>query len=248
MSNIKLSGPAGIELMSSPRTSGNEIVAEDSSVSVAYYKVWSDSGLVVVMFVVNTSSAPLQNVTVGLEINALLRSDIKIEGEGSLAAPNRIVFTRIQPRSNAAVIIKLSVAGFGPSSLNVKSVVSYTSVLNAQIPVDTADFLRPAAMDTSGFGSRWGSHSLQRVIVIKPTSVATPHDFMDRMEKRLRIHPVEIKALTNEAIAVGRLAGTDQLCLVHGKVRGPGELALTIRSMNQGYSDWVAAKCQQLLA
>ena len=67
----------------------------------------------------------------------MLRSEIKFEGEGTNAGNNKIAFSKIPSRQNAALIVKLSVGGFGPNSLNIKGQTSYTGgVLNFMVPLD----------------------------------------------------------------------------------------------------------------
>ena len=51
----------------------------------------------------------------------------------------------------------------------------------------------------------------------------------------------------SEAIAAGVLMGTTQMCLVHAKIAA-GQVLLSVRTKDAGYSNLVAQMCRAVLA
>eukprot|EP00743_Colponemidia_sp_Colp-15_P002166 GILK01002351.1.p1 GENE.GILK01002351.1~~GILK01002351.1.p1 ORF type:complete len:1062 (-),score=193.43 GILK01002351.1:67-3252(-) len=104
--------------------------------------------------------------------------------------------------------------------------------------------LTPAALTTAQFGSSWGGHNEEKRFVISPSSVHSPDEFMNRVRSRLMIQPVEVIGV--EAIAAGKRVGSNDLCLVHGKV-GPTGLEMIVRTANKQFTDLVADLCMKHL-
>ena len=70
---------------------------------------------------------------------------------------------------------------------------------------------------------------------------------MATMKSHLHLYPVQAIEATQEAIAVGRLAGTSELTLVHGKLVPTG-VAITIRSRDATFTNAVAMAAKNAMA
>ena len=100
-------------------------------------------------------------------------------------------------------------------------------------------FLSPAGFaSTADFGSRWGSHSAEAKVQINGCSVGSPEDFMNVMQQKVGIQPIEAIQATAEAICAGK-NNAGAFCLVHGKVVGMNALLVTVRSQDASYSQKV---------
>merc|ERR1719223_1533575 len=115
------------------------------------------------------------------------------------------------------------------------------------------DLFRPAQMQTSQYGQAWKQYTHESRFQVRPTSVATPAEFMARVQRDLHLHPVQ--TINTENIVAGRLVQAmppgapfghpSMLLLLHCKV-SPGMLACMVRSAEPQFSKAAAAALPSL--
>ena len=76
-------------------------------------------------------------------------------------------------------------------------------------------FCRPLKIRTPEFGSKWGSLSYEKKIKLPCVEIKTPNDFMDAMETRFNIHPVEIIGSTLHRSVVQHLSCINWIKNIH---------------------------------
>ena len=206
----------------------------DGSLVVACHKLMLENELAIAIFYCTENHA-ISGLSTKIDGAPMCKLQLFTGDSSSLAASS--TFT--------------AVAVLAPVSLGIPRVTGSVSfnrgVVEFNIPMDMGDFLRPIQLATDAFGSKWPQHSCEQKISASPSNVRSPSDFMAAMQSHLHLHPVQSIEATQEAIAVGRLAGTSELTLVHGKISAAG-VAVTIRSRDATFTQAVAMAAKTALA
>jgi len=79
---------------------------------------------------------------------------------------------------------------------------------------------------------------------LKSVTITTPTELMARMQSQLHLFPVKIIDL--EAIACGKLAGSQEVCLLHGKISAGPVIDVTIRTKDRVFTESIGNACQSL--
>ncbi|KAF0694415.1 Aste57867_14712 [Aphanomyces stellatus] len=106
-------------------------------------------------------------------------------------------------------------------------------------------FLEPWQITTAEFGGRWGSCPAEIKSKVGPSSILTLDDFCERLHS-FDITPVEAIPQTSEVIAAARFQQTNNVCLIHCKVR-QGGLDVTVRTADPGFTSSLSGFLAQIL-
>jgi hypothetical protein len=113
---------------------------------------------------------------------------------------------------------------------------------SGSVPLRVSDTLRPAGLDTSGFGAHWtGTVFTAQGSGTVPCSAATLAEFAALVSSRCGLGHVDSIPANSEDIAASTLMGTAQMVLVHSKLDvGARTATLTIKTADNSFTSAVA--------
>ncbi|KJE92386.1 epsilon-adaptin [Capsaspora owczarzaki ATCC 30864] len=174
-----------LDSFAAPSTSSNSLEAKrevcaDLNLSVAYYKVWKDDELSVVLYLSNKSSNNLADVQTKLDFPS------NLQGAIDNASTSLSTDAAIRPGENVRHNVSLRFAS--PAlQMVLGGTVTYRlpnlgpRSLTFQIGLPMSDFLRPLRITTAQFGQR-----------VLQCAVRTQPELMERFRTQLNLHSVEI--------------------------------------------------------
>ncbi|KAJ4457786.1 Adaptor protein complex 4 (AP-4); epsilon subunit; B [Paratrimastix pyriformis] len=228
--------------------------APNQPLAVHYLAIWKPTELVLGLFISNEGGAPLDRPSIKAcpAPGAMVQvTQIALEG-GPVGAGGVVALGEsLRPGETVAVTVTLlPAATFGPNAaslLALPCVLSYeTPAPRSQplnVPTGVKDLLRPLSLTTAQFGQNWGQHSVERVVRLERSGIASCAAFMERA-KLINFHAVDIRG--TECIIAGKLARSEHTVLVHCKIIGgpSGPLDFKVRSKQPALSDAVLALCK----
>jgi AP-4 complex subunit epsilon-1 len=204
----------------------------DGSLVVASFKATAPDHLNVVVFIGNNAGAPTQPLSASFAVPPFLSlASAKSSTNVMISNAASIPVGVIPPRGNVSLVLTFALANVPVNSPITGTVGSAPVSLDVQV----TDLIRPAQMDTPAFGGMWTQPTMvaEGVQVVQGSSqVKTPADLMARLGPLLGMHPVQMIPATSEAIAAGRVMGTQSIVLLHSRV-GPTALEARVKTQDQ---------------
>lgn len=213
-----------------------------------FVRVLSESRLTpdateVIIFLEPTTGA-LRNLTLQVEPPPTLRVALAAPAPAAVTGA-RVVLPMLSPGGAARLVASVTCAAAVGNEVELLGQLVYSDaasvteprVVSFRIPVGLRSLLRPHPIATQDFGSLWPNHSAEKKIT-SPSPIATdPAAFMGMIENKLHIAPVQTIGM--ECIACGKLVGSAQTLLVHGKLglMNGRAIELTLRSKDPRLTD-----------
>lgn len=193
-----------------------EQLSFDTNVHVSYQKFRAAEGLVVALSIYNRTGAPINGTVV-----------VDPPGCVTLAAGNQVPF-QAGPNSAGAAVMQMSGSSHTFGFTCVAKVNYGSGFVNVSVPMSMADYLRPVqGMQTPQFGAAWQQAGMvERKAHLQGSSLRSAEAFMAKCQE-FGISPIQ--AIGTEAVAVGKMMGTNAMILMHGKTSAM-ELELLMRS------------------
>jgi hypothetical protein len=208
-------------------------------------KVLQQDQTSVLITIANVSSAATNGTVVQIDPPRNFRTSYNSDPPAADVSQNRITFSSVPERGQVLVVAQMQLASLSPSMM-MRGQISYmlggaNKTLSFQLGLQSTDLLRPAPLNTQQFGQTWESLGNGHSLVVKPTSVKSTQEFMQRVSGSLHLHPVE--TIQSECICAGRLIASDTLCLIHADVKGMSELDITCNSQNSTLAEMLSRCC-----
>jgi AP-4 complex subunit epsilon-1 len=236
------------QLTGHPRSHDTQqLLARDAALCCSYYLVQAPGAAVVALFLTSVGTARLGNVQAVFDPPSSLALGI-----GGSPAPRvsgqKCTWDAIEAGASAVGTLTLGGAQFAAVS-DVLGRVTYSvggeqRSVNLRIPTTIADLVRPHRITTPEFGRLWGSLGNERKGRINGVCTSPP-ELSSRMQRFVNAHPVQ--TINVEVIIAAKIAGTDRICLFHGKCTSAG-VDLMIRSGDKKLSDALWTHCAKVLA
>ncbi|XP_065178615.1 AP-4 complex subunit epsilon-1-like [Sycon ciliatum] len=219
--------PASLQAF--PHNSIREDLCADDSVRLAVQRVWRPGAAVFVFYVTNSKQTNVDGVKFQIQPPSAFQAEYVDSSPGvsgwsgvTVAASQTACFVlNVSGKTVAKTMVMKGELAYqaGAATAAKRQIFSMNILLS--------DLLRPLEVTTNEFGGRWGSTSHESKTKLS-TSIPDLPSFMERVQNRIRIHPVQI--IGNEAIAAGTILGNPGThCLVHSKLVS-GQLDLWVRS------------------
>lgn len=233
----------------------DEVVGSDMNIRVGAYKVYTPNDSKLVLFVSNTSSAPINNINIKLRSNVL---QIAFDSMGADECPIRLV------NATTATIVKLdagqtgvAMAKFGvnqPQRINfsqpIQGDVRYSSgQFSINCSFGAEDLIRPAKITTPQFQNNWKIvKGAQEQAAVMGGSVSSIQEYNKRLQK-INIHPIQI--IGQEAIAATQLWSMTNHnitvpVLIHATLK-PGQLSAVIKTTTPAVAKGVKAAIEKVM-
>jgi len=188
------------------------------------------------LYLKNISHASVRNVGVQLEPPPSLRMSVQATAPAE-ARGSRVTMPSLHGGGSTAIACSMQcVQPMGEAQLlgqisYVDATSSEQRILSFKVPIGLPQLLRPHSITTQQFGGLWPAHAAEKKQVSHASKYATnPPAFMELLTGSLNLHKVEI--IQMECIACGKLVGSENLVLLHGKLglMAGRALELTVRS------------------
>lgn len=210
-------------------------------------QLYKPDELLCAVFIAHASNEVLKNVNVALAPPPNLKMQVVHDPDKSrMDGASVVVIDTLQPRSYVMVLLKLRFeahnVNMSPTGAiqyqlgNGSALQSLRFAVEVQIP----DLLRKHLITTPVFGEHWKTLKCEKKVLVAPTTVGSPAEFMTRVEKQLNISPIQI--IGQEAIAAGRVAvpNAEKLILLHGKLDAAAKkLELSVHTQDMFFTDIV---------
>ena len=194
---------------------------------------------------VDTAAA---NVTVTAAPPAHLAATLTA-GAGGKVSGTSVTFASVTPGAPAAFAVTLHIAGVpAAGSLSLSS--SGGLACSGSVPLRVSDTLRPAGLDTAGFGAHWtGAVFTAQGSGSVPCGAADLSAYASMVQERCGLGHVDSIPANNEEIAASTVMGTQQMVLVHSALNAAGRsVTLTIKTGSQEFTAAVATEMSTSLA
>jgi hypothetical protein len=252
----------GSSLKRTPRV--NTMLCEDGCLHLSYYISYKENETVVAFFVSNLTAANLSNVRITIDRPSNLNvryvsvegAEVRQAGDeaGSGGAKGGQGSVWVERLSGQSVLPVAAAFSFREHSFNmsVRAIVDYTNShlqtahLQAALPLPIAHLLRPMEMSTGEYGKRWGVTTQEQKV--RKSGCAAFHSIAHLVafiQEQLNAH--HIQTIRVEAISCGRLIGSNELCLIHGKVPSASNVEITIRTTNKFFTEAIARYVDRIL-
>jgi len=227
----------------------NKLLIEDTRIAISYYKVFRQEDVLLVLFISNKSPAQLNTVNITLKLPTNLT--VMYGGDpGPFVQNNVISYSYIVPQSTIFTTLSFKLKDYAVS-MSLSAILTYSTEkpkqeyqLSFAIPILIIDLLRPIKTSTDQFAEKWKQTTQEKKLKLKSATVTTPTELMAKLQNQLHLFPVKI--IDIEAIACGKLAGSQDICLVHGKISAGPVIDVTIRTRDRVFTESVANTCQSL--
>jgi len=235
-----MSTPTIVPAMQLPPTA--DTVASDAFIKVLGQTTALPDRTEVKLFLQCTTSAGVRNVSLQLEPPPALRATLTATPPAE-ARGNRVTLSML---GAGLASTTASITCIGPLlfDLALQGQLSYADAGSAEphllpfkLALTTQQLLRPHSITTQQFGQLWPAHSAEWKGQAYSSCGSNPQAFMSLLERSFALHPVEIIGV--ECIACGKLVGSDQMVLVHGKLglMAGRALELTVRTREKRFTE-----------
>jgi hypothetical protein len=238
--------------LSNFKNSEEHVLVSDHDLHISHYKVYCEDRTLLALFITNQRQEPIQNLSLQFAYPPGLNTSYDGEPTPRVnSQTNTVAVENLSALGTTTQIISIQCMDFrwlqAPAVRAQISFAGRAGKLNVSVPLIVRDFLRPAPMSTQQYGNFWKDYASEEKLSISNSSVGTSNEFMSRVANNMGMHPVQTIGLEN--IVAGKLANSSQdqsqLCFLHGKVKGAGNLEILVRSKAPVYSQAVASYARE---
>jgi len=214
-----------------------QILVNDTDLRIAYFNVWNDDAVCVVLFVTNKSEATLDNIALDLTPPANCQVSYQADTVVDLSqtSAHKVHITAIPSRATVLVLLTLTVTQYTIHSMILSGIVSYKSVSGHSdimriakflVPLELCDVLRAKEITLDTYGQQWAAHTAEEKLSVRHAETAsfkTVDAFVTSL-KNWHFYPV--KVIGKEIVSCARFLRTvaqkstseESLVLLHSKV------------------------------
>eukprot|EP01130_Rhizamoeba_saxonica_P016183 TRINITY_DN7431_c0_g1_i2.p1 TRINITY_DN7431_c0_g1~~TRINITY_DN7431_c0_g1_i2.p1 ORF type:complete len:799 (+),score=181.72 TRINITY_DN7431_c0_g1_i2:900-3296(+) len=214
----------------------NQFLFSHPAVNCAYQIIWHPDCTYIAIFSSNKLDTPLEELTYELSIpNCLVVSPIP--DQVHVYNGSSIIVGYLPPKATAVAVLRVEGIVDIQSNIEITGhVVSPVFREPIEIYITHLDIMRPHQITLDEYGKLWGKYQHQKSNIITTESVNSSATFANHISSR---NFQVIKIIGSEAVTCARILGQQEMCLLHGKILGDGNLNILVRSNYEALSTCV---------
>eukprot|EP01084_Bolivina_argentea_P070780 128709_1 len=234
----------------------DQILFDNSSLQVSYFKIYKPQKSTLCVFICNLSNATMTNIEISVKKdNTQCQLQFGFDVANSIPSPNlrnatTAIISQLAAGATSAMMVTFGLTNPTQLAMPCNIELSVNSEILQGIPLQMRDLIRAQNISTKDFGANWGKLSLGSFQVNMDSLNSSVANYVASLTKKLHAH--HIQTIQNEVIAAANLSSIvnpNMLIpiLIHCKCAKTQSYSIIVRTPNAIISKVIALELQQLL-